>query len=101
PPPGAAAASRAAIYLSMSPVAGSGRRLGTVQIGALAPGTSQTVTVPVNVPADLLPGTYFIAAVADDEQQVAETDEDNNGFNSERTLDVVRPDLTVTRVLAP
>ena len=101
PPPGAAAASRAAIYLSDSPVAGSGRRLGTAQINALAPGTSQTVTVNVNVPADLLPGTYFIAAVADDEQQVAETDENNNGFNAERTIDVVRPDLVVTRVLAP
>src|SRR5262249_10278518 len=42
PPPGAAAASRAAVYLSPSPVAGSGRRLAAVQIGALAPGTSQT-----------------------------------------------------------
>jgi subtilase family serine protease/subtilisin-like proprotein convertase family protein len=100
-PPGSAAASQAAIYLSSDPTPGTGLRLGAVPILALAAGASRTVTVQLMVPGNISPGTYFLAAMADDTGQVAESDEANNGFNSERQIAIVRPDLLPTLVTAP
>ena len=100
-PPGTAAPSRVAVFLSTNPTPGTGVRLGTAQINALAAGGSQTVTPQLMVPGNISAGTYFLAAVADEGAQVAESEESNNGFNSQRTVSIVRPDVVVTRVTAP
>jgi subtilase family serine protease len=100
-PPGSAATSRVAIYLSTDPTPGTGVRLGMAQVNPLAAGASQTLTLPLMVPGNTSPDTYFLSAIADDLGQVAESDENNNGFNSERPVQIVRPDVLLTQVTAP
>jgi len=47
-------------------------------ITGLASGTSQTCSGPVGVPANLTPGTWYLAALADSGNQVVESNENNN-----------------------
>ena len=91
-PPGAAAASRVGVYLTQDPLLAPRwvRAWAWTRSATLAAGASQTLTSQLVVPANLTPGTYTLAAFADDDSQVAESDEGNNNFNAERRIDIVR-----------
>ena len=87
PPP-----SRVAFYLSPDP-----RRRApacgwaSAQMNALAAGREPDADAAAHGARNISPGSYFLAAFADDESQVAESDEGNNGFNPSAALDIVRP----------
>ncbi len=46
--------------------------------GALAPGAGEVCSPSIVVPPELLPGPYFLGAIADDLGEVSESDETNN-----------------------
>jgi subtilisin family serine protease/subtilase family serine protease len=74
-----APASTLALYLSADNlITSTDVPLGTVAIGALAGGASQSVTASLPVPVTLPPGSYFIGAIADGANEVNETNEGNN-----------------------
>jgi subtilisin family serine protease len=52
--------------------------LGSRQVPALGPGASHTGTAQITIPAGTAPGYYSVIAVADHDEVVAETSEDNN-----------------------
>jgi serralysin len=92
----ASTASTTFLYLSTDPViTRNDRVLGFGTVGALNPGAgSGDVANAMVIPADLAPGTYYFGAIADNENQVAESNEANNNGNVV-TLTVVprMPDL--------
>jgi uncharacterized repeat protein (TIGR01451 family) len=47
-------------------------------VASLAPGASQSCSGPVAVPASLTPGIWYLAALADSNNQVVESNENNN-----------------------
>jgi subtilase family serine protease len=97
---GDAAPSTTGFYLSTTSVfSPSARPIGTRAVPALAPGTSHTASTPVQLPADLSTGTYFVFARADAPGVLAETSETNNA--SFGTAVRVGPDLVVPAVSAP
>ena len=71
---------------------------GQSSIGALAGGASQTVSGSVPLPVNLTPGTYWVGAIADATNAVAETNETNNARAAANTTATsTKPvDLTVT-----
>ena len=74
---GSAGASSTKIYLR--PPSGADVFLGTRSVPPLAPGATDAVNVSVTIPGGTAPGSgYFIVAVADDGNAVAETNEVNN-----------------------
>jgi subtilisin family serine protease/subtilase family serine protease len=75
----AAPASTLNFYLSTDQVITTADRfIGTAAIGSLAAGGSQLVSGSVPVPVDLAPGTYYLGAIIDPDNVVAETNETNN-----------------------
>ena len=46
---------------------------------ALAPGTTNSCSGQIMIPISVLPGTYYIGAIADVDSEVSELDEGNNG----------------------
>jgi len=77
--PAAAGAFRIDFYLSAdNTLDGSDRLLGSRNLAGLAPLTSSAATTVVHMPADVSPGPYYIIAVADPANQVAESNENNN-----------------------
>jgi hypothetical protein len=54
--------------------------LGTVNIGAQAPGYSTAAGISVTVPVTLTPGTYYIGAIADYTNTLVEINKANNSF---------------------
>jgi hypothetical protein len=50
----------------------------TCEIAGLPPGASVRCHAGVDLPASLAPGTYYLGAVVDDQNEVAEKDETNN-----------------------
>ncbi len=76
--------SASGIYLSTDPIiTRQDRFMGFANVGQLNPGAGfggQTNNAMV-IPADLAPGTYYFGALADNENQVAESNESNNNGN--------------------
>jgi subtilase family serine protease/subtilisin family serine protease len=72
--------------------------LGSRAVPALAPGASSTGSTTLTVPAGTPPGAYYLLAVADGDQTVVESDEDNNV--AVRALGL-GPDLVVGALSAP
>jgi parallel beta-helix repeat protein len=98
----AAGLSRTQYYLSLDPLKDSGDKLlGGRGVPALAPNGLFTGTVSVLIPASTPVGTYFLLACADDIGAVAESDETDNCRASAATVQVGRPDLTLTSLSGP
>jgi parallel beta-helix repeat protein len=98
----AAGTSRTQYYLSLDALKDSGDKLlGGRSVPALAPNGISTGTVSVLVPASTPAGTYLLLACADDLAAVAETDETDNCRPSTATVQVGRPDLTLTSLSEP
>ena len=72
--------------------------LATRAVPALAAGASDTGSVTATIPAGTPGGAYYLIAVVDAENAVAETQETNNTFN--RNL-LIGPDLGVSTLTAP
>ncbi len=76
-------------------------------IDGLAPGATTVCTGDIRVRLDLAPGTWYLAAKADDLSQVAESNETNNlklsttGPVELARVDPWAPDLVVTTLVAP
>src|SRR5207344_3355852 len=58
-------------------------------------------TTVVQVPADVTQGAYFVIAVADGNNQISESNEGNNTLATAAPIQILQPDLTMTRVSAP
>ena len=96
-----APASTLAFYLSSDAAFGGDVRLaGTRAIASLARGATSAGTTSLTIPAGTPAGTYFLIAVADDLQVVAEDDEGNNTRATTTAIAISRPDLTVASVTA-
>jgi subtilase family serine protease len=77
--PGVAPATFASIHLSADSVtSGTDTSIGYAYFGSLASGAEQTVTATVTVPAGMLPGSYYLGAIADTFNAAAEDNENNN-----------------------
>jgi subtilase family serine protease len=96
---GRAGASSLKLYLSTDDVITTGDTLlGTLAVAALNGGsTSSPATVVVTLPSGLTPGSYFLGAIADADDQNDETDEADN--TKAVAFQLVRPDLTTPTVL--
>jgi subtilase family serine protease len=73
--------------------------LGSRAIAALAPKQASTGSTTVTIAPGTSLGNYFLIAVADADNAVAETNNKNN--KKSRKLSVTRPDLTVSRLQSP
>jgi subtilase family serine protease len=76
-----AGAFRMEFYFSPTPDVSLGTAIDTnwgCSFTGLAPGASLPCSGPVGVPASLTPGTWYLAALADSANQVAESNENNN-----------------------
>jgi subtilase family serine protease len=69
-------------------------------VDGLTPGATSTLDTTVSIPNTMIPGTYYIGAIADISNQVGESDETNNAFAGNQIV-VVGPDLTMTAVSGP
>lgn len=100
-----ASAFRLGYYLSTdSLITRSDIQVGTCNFPSLGVEVSATCSGNVTLPLTLAPGTYFVGAIADDTDQVRESDENNNSALAENQMVVTRglaPDLTVTGLTAP
>jgi subtilase family serine protease len=88
---GPAAASTAKIYLSTdSTITASDIVLATINSGSLAavgqPGYYDAQNLSVTIPANLASGTYYIGAMADYNNQIAERDEIDNTYNAAQII---------------
>jgi subtilase family serine protease/subtilisin family serine protease len=75
------------------------RFLGERPVGALAPGTTESMPTTLDVPADTTTGTYYVIAKADYAGVITESSEANNVRSSAAVK--VGPDLLVTALTAP
>jgi subtilase family serine protease len=75
-------------------------RLGYHYVAAMAAGAAISSQNTVTVPSTLAPGTYYIGAIADYSNNVAESDETNNALAGSQ-ITVIGPDLTISSVSAP
>src|SRR5262249_47168267 len=73
----------------------------TRAIPALANNATSTGSTTLTIPADMVPGSYYLIAVADDLRAVAERDEGNNALATGTPLAIRRPDLSIASVIAP
>jgi subtilase family serine protease len=97
---GSAEPSTTRFYLSVNSVVdASDIVLGTRQTPLLANGASSTVTTPLTLPTTTAAGTYYIVAIADGPNTVAESLETNNSRASGNIR--VGPDLVVTALNGP
>jgi len=98
-----AGSSRTQYYLSVGTVKGAGDKLlGGRAVPALAANATSSITsLQLMVPTSTVLGTYYLLACADDTQLVAETDEAGNCRASTSTVEVGRPDLTISAVINP
>ena len=96
---GAAPASTTRFYLSVNNGFDSGDvLLGSRAVSALAPGTSETGSVGLTIPAGSASGTYYLFAKADGDDALPETLESNNLFAATITIG---PDLVVSSLTVP
>ena len=89
---------RLGIYLSNSPVVTTGGILiGQRAIPALDVGEIDAASGTLTIPSFVPPGTYFVGALCDDQQQIVEMAESNNGLVATALLSVTSrrhlPDL--------
>jgi len=98
---GDAGASTTGIFFSTSATFSSStaNRIGTRPVPALPAGQSDTAKTPVTLPGNLSPGTYYIFAVADTNNEVVESSETNN--TSFFQVVKVGPDLIVSAFSPP
>ena len=100
----AAGAFRVGYYLSSNPfVTKNDIFLGSRAIASLSVGSSSSGSQVVTLPAGLAAGSYFVGAIADDEDLVFEVQPSNNAFTSQVALDVIvaaapMPQLTLENV---
>jgi subtilase family serine protease len=102
--PAAAGAFEVGIFLSadnaLDPAVD--RFLGSRIVTSLAAGKTVTTSSPNPViPADVLPGTYFLIAVADYKATVGEQKEDNNVATASIVIVAFKPDLSIASVITP
>ena len=89
-------------YLSVDTVKGAGDTLlGGRAVPGLAANATSAVSLQLLVPTNTILGTYYLLACADDTHVVAETDEAGNCRASTTTMQVGRPDLTISAVGNP
>lgn len=87
-------------YLSTdSAITAADRYLAGRTVAALTAGGSSSATSSVKIPADILPGTYYLGALADPYNAVREANETDNTRAVQLT--VVGGDLTVTSLSGP
>ena len=97
--PGNAPASKTAFYLSLNTTWDvSDQYLGERTVSALPFGAVESATTPIELPAAMAPGTYYVIARADWTGAVDEQKETNN-TKSDSTK--AGPDLTVSALAAP
>ena len=97
-----AGSSRTQYYLSLDTVKGAGDKLlGGRAVPALGANATSAASLQLMVPTSTVLGTYYVLACADDTQLVAETDEAGNCRASTSTVEVGRPDLTISAVSNP
>jgi len=89
----AAGASTTRFYLSADQIKDGNDRLltGTRAVPALAAGATSSGTVSVTVPSNMVLGTYYLIACADNTTTVTESDETNNCRASDTTVQVTMP----------
>ena len=89
----AAGASTTRFYLSADQIKDGNDRLltGTRAVPALAAGATSSGTVSVTVPSNMVLGTYYLIACADNTTTVTESDETNNCRASATTVQVTIP----------
>ncbi len=87
------------VYLSTdSTITTSDTVLATRTVSSLGAGASNTANTSVTIPTGLTPGTYYIGAIADYTNVIAESNETNNALTG-NTIQVVRDvDLIMTAV---
>jgi subtilisin family serine protease len=90
------------IYLSADPTINtSDRAITTFYVSPLAPGVQRAyITKPI-IPANLVPGIYYIGAIADTGNRVGESNENNNALAGNQITIVSRVDLAITSVSGP
>ena len=80
---GPAGASSTGFYLSANGTIGAGDQLiGSRSLGQLAANGTSTISTPLQIPADTLPGSYYVIGRADWNGNVAETSDTNNDRSS-------------------
>ncbi|HAK60464.1 MAG TPA: hypothetical protein DCO77_08795, partial [Nitrospiraceae bacterium] len=77
--------------------------IGDRSVYALASGDFSSTTTDVSIPGDLVPGSYYIGAIADYLNEQFETDDYNNSLvaNNGEPITINGPDLTMTMVSGP
>src|SRR6185295_13667363 len=70
-------------------------------VPALGANATSPASLQLMIPTSTVLGTYYLLACADDTQLVAETDEAGNCRASTSTVEVGRPDLTISAVSNP
>jgi len=97
------AASVVGFHLSTNTVYGDGDDIvsnTTRSVAALAGNATSAATTSVLVPVATPPGVYYVCAMADINNTVAETDETNNSLCTATTV-IIGPDLTFTALTGP
>jgi YD repeat-containing protein len=72
--------------------------LGTRNVSSLAAGAMSSADTVVTIPGTTTPGNYYIGAIADYTNTIAESNEANNELAASGTLSVAQSDLVVTAV---
>jgi subtilase family serine protease len=90
------------LYLSNTPAVTTLDRLLTTRrvTGGLAANATSADATSVVIPADVAPGSYFLGAIADSDNEVFEIDAEGNNAASTPIV-IARPDLVVTALTAP
>ncbi len=80
---GTAGASSTGFYLSaLTTIRPGDKLIGSRSLGQLAANATSTISTPLQIPADTLPGSYYVIARADWNGNVAETSDTNNDRSS-------------------
>lgn len=74
--------------------------MGSGFISGLAAAGQQTLTINSTIPANLAPGGYYIGAIADSRNNVAESNENNNALAGSQ-ITISRSDLVMTSISGP
>ncbi|MBI3618316.1 MAG: hypothetical protein HY210_08935 [Candidatus Omnitrophica bacterium] len=98
---GAAASSSVGLYISADAVITTADlRLGARSVSSLAVGAASAGTTTVTIPNTLIPGTYYIGAIADYLNARPESNEANNSLAGNQ-INIVSPDLVMTVISGP
>jgi subtilisin family serine protease len=90
------------VYLSKdSVVTGDDFAITTVYVSPLAAGAERTLTANATIPATFAPGVYYIGAIADTGNRIAESNENNNALAGNQISINSEVDLVITSVSGP